>query len=229
MAMEYFPCYDSYLEKTRKLSDQELGRLFRALMYYHSTGERQELAGRESMAFEFIADDIDRAGKAYEEKCHKAKKSAEKRYTDSTNACERMHSHTDEYESCQTKTKSKTKYKTNDISSDISAPAPEKQQKHKHGEYGNVLLTDEELQKLKAQFPDYLARIDRLSGYIASTGKSYKSHYATILNWARRDGEQNQKPVKPGDIHGCGALGDAELEAIRKTLEEPAFDVPWEV
>ena len=107
------------------------------------------------------------------------------------------------------------------------APAPAKRS---FGEFGNVLLTDEELQKLKAQFPDYAARIDRLSGYIASTGKSYKSHYATILNWARRDGEQTQKPVKPGDIHGCGALGDAELEAIRKTLEEPAFDIPtWEV
>lgn len=66
---EYFPCYHSYLKKCEKLTDQELGRLFRALMEYSINGERQELAGRESIAFDFIADDIDRANESYLEKC----------------------------------------------------------------------------------------------------------------------------------------------------------------
>lgn len=68
---EFFPCYHSYFKKCEKLTDQELGRLFRALMMYSSTGERQELAGRESIAFDFIADDIDRAEESYQEKCEK--------------------------------------------------------------------------------------------------------------------------------------------------------------
>lgn len=56
------------------------------------------------------------------------------------------------------------------------------------GEFGNVYLTEEELEKLKEQFPyDWQDRIERLSGYIASKGKRYKSHYATILSWARKD------------------------------------------
>lgn len=58
MAMEYFCCYHSYLKKCEKLSDQELGRLFRALLTFSATGEAQELTGRESIAFDFIADDI---------------------------------------------------------------------------------------------------------------------------------------------------------------------------
>lgn len=62
--------------------------------------------------------------------------------------------------------------------------------KHKYGEYKNVLLTDEELEKLKAEYPDYDVRIERLSSYVASTGKAYKSHYATIRNWARKDQEK---------------------------------------
>ena len=66
---EFFPCYHSYFKKCEKLTDQELGRLWRALMKYSITGERQELAGRESIAFDFIADDIDRANKAYQDKC----------------------------------------------------------------------------------------------------------------------------------------------------------------
>lgn len=71
-----------------------------------------------------------------------------------------------------------------------------KQVKHKHGEYKNVLLTDEELEKLKAEYSDLDDRIERLSSYIASTGKVYKSHYATIRNWARKDKEQPKQQAR---------------------------------
>ena len=76
------------------------------------------------------------------------------------------------------------------IEEDIEPPAslpPAKPVRHKYGEYNNVLLTDEDMEKLKAEFPDWQARIERLSSYIASTGKSYKNHLATIRNWARND------------------------------------------
>jgi len=74
-------------------------------------------------------------------------------------------------------------------------PAPDKKPvKHKYGEYQNVLLTDDELQKLKTEYSDYQQRIENLSSYVASTGKRYKSHYATIRNWARKDAEK--KPVR---------------------------------
>lgn len=69
MELEYFPCYHSYAKKLAKLSDQEVGRLFRSLLEYSETGETQELTGRESVAFDFIAYDIDRAREAYKKKC----------------------------------------------------------------------------------------------------------------------------------------------------------------
>lgn len=63
-----------------------------------------------------------------------------------------------------------------------------KEPRHRYGEYGNVLLSDSDLSKLKAEFPnDWQERIERLSEYMASTGKSYKNYLATIRNWARRD------------------------------------------
>ena len=66
--------------------------------------------------------------------------------------------------------------------------------KHKHGTFSNVLLTDAELASLKEKFPDdWQERIDDLSHYVGSTGKSYKSHYRTILSWDRRD----RKPAAP--------------------------------
>ena len=75
------------------------------------------------------------------------------------------------------------------IADDSPSPTkPSKPVKHKYGEYTNVLLTDDELDKLKQEYPDWKERIERLSSYVASTGKKYKSHYATIRNWARKDG-----------------------------------------
>ena len=83
----------------------------------------------------------------------------------------------------------------NSIISDSDEPKPPKKVKHKYGEYKNVLLTDEELEKLKEEYPDYLDRIERLSSYVESTGKKYKSHYATIRNWARNDKKPKTEKV----------------------------------
>jgi len=61
------------------------------------------------------------------------------------------------------------------------------------GEFGNVVLSVEEMDKLneKLGYERTGQMIERLSGYIASKGVKYKSHYATILNWANKDGAQN--------------------------------------
>ena len=90
------------------------------------------------------------------------------------------------------------------IGDSACAPAPAKRRRTgerkpaaKYGQYGNVKLTDEELAQLKARYPTQCQeRIDRLSEYIASRGDKYKSHYATILSWARRD-EQEGRAGKP--------------------------------
>ena len=74
------------------------------------------------------------------------------------------------------------------VGEDIEEAAPPKTTRHKYGLYKNVLLSDEDYQKLQQEFPhDYTERIERLSEYIASTGKKYKNHLATIRTWARKD------------------------------------------
>lgn len=71
-----------------------------------------------------------------------------------------------------------------------------------YGEFSNVKLTEDEHKKLKEQ--SLLDYIDRLSVYLSSTGKTYKSHYATILTWARKDGhgKSEQPPKGWGNIIG---------------------------
>lgn len=64
--------------------------------------------------------------------------------------------------------------------------------KHRRGEYGNVLLTDDEMAKLKERFPtDWEQRIRNLDEYIGYKGAKYKSHYLTIISWANRDAKRD--------------------------------------
>lgn len=70
--------------------------------------------------------------------------------------------------------------------------------RHKYGEYKNVLLSDQDMEKLKAEFPnDYLERIEMLSEGIASKGYKYKNHLAAIRSWAKRDKAKQPPSKKP--------------------------------
>ena len=68
-----------------------------------------------------------------------------------------------------------------------------------YGRYNNVFLSDTELDELKAELPDkWEYYIDRLSCHIASTGKQYHSHAATIYKWAQEDAAKGKAAPKQG-------------------------------
>lgn len=64
-----FICYDSYLRKTRNLTDEALGKLFRALMSYHLTGEIPEMDELVSAVFDFLREDLDDGDEKYQARC----------------------------------------------------------------------------------------------------------------------------------------------------------------
>jgi len=72
---------------------------------------------------------------------------------------------------------------------DRQKPYRIKQTQKRYGTFNNVLLTDGEYQKLAIKFgnDDIVEKIEALSNGMASKGYKYKSHYATILSWDRRD------------------------------------------
>ena len=60
-----------------------------------------------------------------------------------------------------------------------------------YGRYKNIFLTDMELSELQTELPDtWDFYINRLSEYMASKGKSYDNHAATIRRWAASDTEK---------------------------------------
>ncbi|OUP05559.1 phage replisome organizer N-terminal domain-containing protein [Anaeromassilibacillus sp. An200] len=69
-----------------------------------------------------------------------------------------------------------------------------------YGRYQNVFLTDEELADLQASFPTVWGQyIEKLSEYMASTGKRYQSHAATIRRWASEDARKAAPPSRNRD------------------------------
>ena len=88
----------------------------------------------------------------------------------------------------------------------------EKPPKHKYGQYQNVMLSDDELEKLKAEFPvDWEERIENVSAYCRSHGKTYKDYLATIRNWARKDNRPRvvaKNDVQSGLAQALQLLGE---------------------
>ena len=71
---------------------------------------------------------------------------------------------------------------------------------HTYGRYQNVFLTDEELADLQDSFPAVWEQyIEKLSEYMASTGKRYQSHVATIRRWAGEDAKKTVTPSRNRD------------------------------
>lgn len=80
---------------------------------------------------------------------------------------------------------------------EIPAGAPartEDKQKKPYGERSNVWLTDEELEKLRRDYPAHFAEyIQRLSLYIDAKGARYNSHYSVIRKWLIADGVKSEQ------------------------------------
>ena len=80
-----------------------------------------------------------------------------------------------------------TEKQTNIPPSSVSSPAL------LLGQFGNVLLTQVQLDWLKNKYPDdYTDKINHLSEYMYETGKTYQNHFGTICKWAKEDGKKTK-------------------------------------
>jgi hypothetical protein len=209
VALEYIPFYYSYRKKLEKLSDQEVGRLVRALLEYGETGETEELTGRESIAFDFIADDINRAKAAYDERCAKNQRNIKKRYAhhDGTTVYDGIRSNTTENETYQTK--DKTKDKTKDNSLPPNGVSDTRAKRFTPPSADNV--------SAYVQAQGYHVNADRFVAFYEQKGwmvgkNRMKDWKAAVRNWETRWKEE----------HGDGHNGDAGAPAKK-------WNIPGEV
>lgn len=178
----------------KRLDAAEKGRLFEAILDYGEFGVVPELDGALGVAWDFIQPKLDRDSGRYDRQVEQRQYAVyvrEAKKKGETPMPFDAWKHESFNEGNRAVSSDIGRYPTTTINSQPTTKdrAEKPPARHKYGSYKNVLFTDEEYAKLQAEYPtDYSERIERLSEYIASTGKSYKSHLATIRSWARKDG-----------------------------------------
>ena len=200
---------------TRKFTDEQFGILIRAAFAYRFSGELYEGDDMAiEVAFQTVANQIDRYLDICETLSNNAKNGNEPQNQAEE---EQMEQENTEDSKMQQNTPpilsvpiQSVPIQSNPIPSREGTAArpprsPKKgAEKHEYGEYKNVLLSDEETEKLRQLLPNMDDMVERLSEYIESSGKKYKSHYATLRAWNRRE----PKPKKPPALYPEDDLSD---------------------
>ena len=75
-----FVIYYSYLENLEDLTDEQFGKLFRALFYYEIKREEPNFTGGLKIAFNFIKQDLDANLEKYENICERNRQNIAKRW-----------------------------------------------------------------------------------------------------------------------------------------------------
>lgn len=92
-----------------------------------------------------------------------------------------------------------------------------KEVRHKYGEFKNVLLSDKDLEKLKAEYGEELVEkyIKKMDEWIELNGRHYKNYYLALRQWMNKEVSRKQEKVEKQE-------GDTKYdeEYFTKLMEE---------
>ena len=224
MARNYAALPHEYLEEMSALSDEEFGRLIRALLQYSATGQIPELTGAERILLPRVKMQEDRYRANYAELSEARSEAGKKGAQAKSGKVKQTQANSGKLKQPQAK-HSNTETETNtDLSpsyrkEDRGARAKEaKEPKVQWAE--NVTMTNSEHEKLLAAHgpADTERLIEILDNYKGATGKKYASDYRAILSWVvDRLREEKGRTTKP-DLRNNGAPGEFERQALERMM-----------
>ena len=206
-----FSFYRSYYEASKDLPREAQADFLMAICAYMFDGVEPDLQGVASAMFKLAKPTLDTSIKRASAGQAGGKSKANSKQTDSKP--EANQKQTDGNDEATVKRYMINDYMINDqvINDKEKIDKKEKPQRHKYGQYKNVLLSDDEIEKLKTEFPlDWQDRIERVSEYVASTGKKYSNFLAVIRAWAKKDRPRivAKNDVQSGLAQALQLLGD---------------------
>lgn len=183
-----FSFYRSYYEASKDLPREAQADFLMAICAYIFDGVEPDLQGVASAMFKLAKPTLDTSIKRASAGQTGGKSKANSKQADSKPEANQKQTASNDEATCK-------RYMINDymindqvINDKEKINKKEKPQRHKYGQYKNVLLSDDEVEKLKTEFPlDWQDRIERVSEYVASTGKKYSNFLAVIRAWAKKD------------------------------------------
>lgn len=215
-----------------ELKDAEAGKLFKAILSYVDTGQAAKLPSRADVIFGFIRRRLDKDRIKYEEVCRKRSESGKlggrkTQEQKQANACKREANQADIDIDTDTDLELDTELDTELDSEPEREPVPpgqgtpaETEERLSFGSYGWIRLTRQEHDTLEAELG--LTELNRCIRYVdelaQSTGnKNRWQDWALVLSRCSREG-WGCRGKKESIPYGCGELGEAELEAVRRII-----------
>ena len=213
-----FIIYTDMARSVCMLRDAEAGRVLKGLFAYMATGALPEnLRGGAGICFDLMRRTIDRDWEKYDAVCRQRaeagraggrktqQQNREALQANQANASSALanqaenENESDNENENENESESENKARSRGPG---NAPSP-----ILYGAYRNLSFTPEEYEALKQEFPmDYEKRLERLSEYVASSGKKYASPLATIRAWARKEeaehGRDNGGFEDPAEAYG---------------------------
>lgn len=196
-----------------KLTDEDAGRLIKAIFAYANDGEVMELPPAADMLLCVVCQQLDRDGAKWERTKQarskagqasaeaRAAKRVEQTPTNSTNVQfvqQSQQEPTNPTVNVNGNVNENVSVSVNEsvINSDHTpTPEPDNTTKRPRGKYGKAMLTDAELERLKELRPeDWEEKLAYFDGYLARSGKQYNDHLLTIISWAEDD--DKKKPAE---------------------------------
>lgn len=209
MNKESFILFTEQKEVFENLSDEQAGQLIKAIFNYIDTGQVPQLELTLKMAFIPIRQNLDRNNEKWEDikqkRSEAGKLGAEikkQKQANQANVNFAKNEKANQAVNVNDNVNVNVNGNVNDkyIASEVeTSPATAKASKHKYGKFKNVLLKDEELQRLKEEYNNWEELIEHLSYYIEMKGYKAKSHYLAIRKWVvNAVAEDKARKIKTG-------------------------------
>lgn len=202
-----FILYADYIKHIRRLSDEDAGRLFKAIFDYVNEGKLPDLDGMAAMAFSFIANQLDIDLQKYEDLCKKRVESAKKRWLKNGDTDEMSKEVGEESKSMQMHTSAmpcidlhsdNVNVNVNDtvnVNDNVNVNGSVLHNMRPRGAHHTIHLTENEYKNLCGKYGQAVIDqyIDKIDQYLTESGKKpYPNHYQTIVKWLESD---NVKPL----------------------------------
>ena len=229
MSMSGFICHDNYYDRLQRLTDEEVGHLFRNLMLYHAgkIEDMTDFVGVEGIAFDFIKDDIDRMEEKHtstsETNRINGSKGGRPKKQPEPEETEQNRQKPTETEENPTKA-----YKDKDIDKDIDKEKNKEKEKVKEKETPKRFIppTVEDVsaycrERGNGIDAEYFVAYYTTRNWIMTNGKKMSDWKSAVITWEKREKSNGSFPQKvvAAQQYEQRDYDNEQAEAMRRMLE----------
>ena len=219
-----FVMYEQWSQMIAKLPDEQALQLARAICC-HKEGIDYEISDPViAIYFDSVKEQMDSDDQKYREKCERLSQNSSKAGPEENKSGSKENkSGGDNDNENDNVSPSEIKRESRESGKRSSTSRPPR---HKHGEYGHVMLTEEQYASLVSSHgqDETDKAITCVDEYCEQTGKAYKNYKIVLEKWGYKSAQETRAPAnrgqptgKPNRFHNF-AQGDYDMDALERAL-----------